>query len=81
MSDNNGTGNPLIVSLASLIIPGLGHFIGGMKGRGIYWFAAFVIYMFISAVLVFVGIGIFMLFLEPVWHIGSAIDGYVQASD
>ncbi|WP_158224034.1 MULTISPECIES: hypothetical protein [Halorubrum] len=52
-----------------------------MKGRGLYWLGGFVIYMLISVMLVFVGIGIFMLFLEPVWHIGSAIDGYVQAND
>ena len=81
MSAENDTGNPIIVALASLIIPGLGHIIGGLRGRGLYWLGGFIIYMLVSGVLVFVGIGIFMLLLEPVCHLGAAIDGYVQASD
>lgn len=81
MSGERDTGNPIVVALVSLLIPGLGHIIGGMKGRGLYWIGGWAIYLLISMVLVFVGIGIIMLFLEPVWRLGSAIDGYVQASD
>lgn len=74
------SGNPVVAALLSMFIPGLGHYYAGKKGRGLYWFVGTAAYVFVSLILVFVGVGILLLIAEPVIHLLAGVDAYVQSS-
>lgn len=73
------SGNSFVAALLSMFIPGLGHYYAGKKGRATYWFAGIIVYFFLSLILVFVGIGLIMLFVEPLIHFIAGVDAYVQS--
>jgi hypothetical protein len=63
---------PVLVGIASLLIPGLGQFINGDRRIALAFFAAFVI----ACPLVPVGIGVPMLVAVSAW---SAVDAWADA--
>ncbi len=72
--------SPIVAAVLSLVIPGVGQYYNGDTNRGLIVFGAVLVYYILSTVLIFVGIGILMLFAVPVVHIIAAIDAFVQAN-
>lgn len=72
--------SPLLAALLSAVIPGVGHARAGLRRRGMYWFGGWLVYVFVSAVLLFYGIGVLMVLALPVLHLGAAVDAYRQVS-
>lgn len=77
--EETGT-SPVVAAIVSFIIPGVGHYIGGLKRRGLYWLVGFIVYIFIGLVLSIVGIGLLLLLATPLLQLASAADAYLQLS-
>lgn len=72
--------NPIVAAVLSLIIPGVGHFYAGLQKRGAYWLGGIIVYVVVASLGSVILIGLLLFLVQPLVHIGSAIDAYMQTS-
>jgi hypothetical protein len=68
----------LLAALISAVIPGAGHARAGLRRRGMYWFGAWLAYLFVSGLFVVFGVGLLMLLALPLVNLVVAADAYRQ---
>ncbi len=76
--EETDTMSPVVAAVLSLIVPGLGHILGGQTNRGIGWIAATVIYYLLAFILTFFLVGLVLFLIAPILHIAAAADAYIQ---
>jgi hypothetical protein len=70
----------VVAALFSAVVPGAGHVRAGLRRRGMYWFGAWLTYVFVSSLFIAFGVGVLMLLAVPVVHLVVAVDAYRQVS-
>lgn len=72
--------NPIVAAVLSWFVPGVGHYYLGDSNRALKVFLAVLVYYVLSFVLLFVGVGLLMLFVAPLVHIAAGVDAYLQGN-
>ena len=70
----------LLAALLSAVIPGVGHVRAGLRRRGMYWFGAWLVYVFVSSLFIVFGVGVLMVLALPLFHLVVAVDAYRQVT-
>ena len=69
--------SPIVSAILSWIIPGLGHYYGGLSQRGLYVFLATAAWYAVMFVGIFLLFGWLMALVTPLVHIGAGVDAYL----
>jgi hypothetical protein len=70
--------SPLLAALFSLLVPGLGLVRAGLRTRGLYWLGGWLGVAFVGLVLTLFLVGVLILLVVPLIHVGAAVDSYRQ---
>lgn len=73
--------SPIVSAILSWLIPGLGHYYGGLGQRGLYVFLATAAWYAVMIVGFFLLFGWLMALVTPLVHIGAGADAYLQLKD
>lgn len=75
----SGEVNEVLSAVLSFFIPGVGQIYQGQTQRGAIILGAYVLFWIFTGIMMFLLIGFLIMFLAPLFHIGAAIDAYLQA--